>query len=389
MKRFAFLVVVVAALAGAFYWVRTHYDGDVSLAWVSLRSSALALVGQAPRTDSRSSRGACRWSSGIKRGVLAAGAKTPVFPSMTAVAQNADLPITRASVGWVEPIATVTVRARIEGEMVERRVQDGQMVKEGDVLFRLDDREIQAQIARDEARLVKDQATAATKRRTTCAASRSSSARGRRRSSSSTWSRPTRRSPRRTWRRIKPRSRPTASSSATPSCARRSPAASAWCASRKAIWCGRTTPATASSPSRRCSRCGSPSRCPSATSTSLRAALARKERHARARLCGGSDGAARHGPARLRRLGGRHSVRHGHGQGDVRQQGRPALARPVRAGRGRPRHAARRHDGAARRRAAGPGRPFVFVVKPDNTVERRPGRGRRGAGGHRGASRRA
>jgi len=35
------------------------------------------------------------------------------------------------------------------------------MVKEGDVLFRLDDREIQAQIARDEAGLVKDQATAA------------------------------------------------------------------------------------------------------------------------------------------------------------------------------------------------------------------------------------
>jgi len=44
--------------------------------------------------------------------------------------------------------------------MVERRVQDGQIVKEGDVLFRLDDREIQAQIARDEATLVKDQATA-------------------------------------------------------------------------------------------------------------------------------------------------------------------------------------------------------------------------------------
>ena len=76
------------------------------------------------------------------------------------MAQNADLPITRASVGWVEPIATVTIRARIEGEMVERRVQDGQIVKEGDVLFRLDDREIQAQIARDEATLVKDQATA-------------------------------------------------------------------------------------------------------------------------------------------------------------------------------------------------------------------------------------
>ena len=156
MKRFAFLVVVVAALAGAFYWVRTRYDGDVSLAWVSLRSSALALVGQAPRTDSAPGAAPASGQAGRPGGQ----GQNPRIPVVTAMAQNADLPITRASVGWVEPIATVTIRARIEGEMVERRVQDGQIVKEGDVLFRLDDREIQAQIARDEATLVKDQATA-------------------------------------------------------------------------------------------------------------------------------------------------------------------------------------------------------------------------------------
>jgi multidrug efflux system membrane fusion protein len=161
MKRFALLVVVVAALAGAFYWVRTHYDGDASQAWASLRSSALALVSQAPKTDA-APRAAPADGQGKQAGRPGGGGgQNPRVPVMTAVAQSANLPITRASVGWVEPIATVTVRARIEGEMVERRVQDGQMVKEGDVLFRLDDREIQAQIARDEAGLVKDQATAA------------------------------------------------------------------------------------------------------------------------------------------------------------------------------------------------------------------------------------
>ena len=161
MKRFALLVVVVAALAGAFYWVRTHYDGDASQAWASLRSSALALVSQAPKTDA-APRAAPAGGQGNQAGRPGGGGgQNPRVPVMTAVTQSANLPITRASVGWVEPIATVTVRARIEGEMVERRVQDGQMVKEGDVLFRLDDREIQAQIARDEAGLVKDQATAA------------------------------------------------------------------------------------------------------------------------------------------------------------------------------------------------------------------------------------
>ena len=152
MKRFAFLVVVVAALARVHRFC-TRYDGDVSLAWVSLRSSALALVGQAPRTDSA--------PGADEAGRPGGQAQNPRIPVVTAMAQIVHPPITRAKrAGRVEPIATVMIRARIEGEMVERRVQDGQIVKEGDVLFRLDDREIQAQIARDEATLVKDQATA-------------------------------------------------------------------------------------------------------------------------------------------------------------------------------------------------------------------------------------
>lgn len=153
MKRFAFSVIIVAALAGAYYWVRTRYDGDFSLAWGALQSSALALVGQAPAERGAPGQGGARAGAG--------GGQSPRIPVITAVAQSKDLPITRTSVGSIEPIATVTVRARIEGEIVEQRVKDGQMVKEGDVLFRLDDREIQAQITRDEATLAKDQATQA------------------------------------------------------------------------------------------------------------------------------------------------------------------------------------------------------------------------------------
>jgi multidrug efflux system membrane fusion protein len=80
---------------------------------------------------------------------------------MSAVAQTKDLPVTLASVGWVEPIASVTLRARIDGQILEQHAEDGQMVKQGDVLFRLDDREIQAQIARDQATLTRDLANQA------------------------------------------------------------------------------------------------------------------------------------------------------------------------------------------------------------------------------------
>ena len=69
--------------------------------------------------------------------------------------------MTRASVGWVEPLSIVTVRARVEGEVLEQHITDGQLVAKGDLLFRIDDREIRAQIAKDQAMLDRDQATLA------------------------------------------------------------------------------------------------------------------------------------------------------------------------------------------------------------------------------------
>ena len=52
----------------------------------------------------------------------------------------------------------MVVKSRIESQVLEQHVRDGQVVKKGDLLFTLDDREIQALIARDEAQLAKDNA---------------------------------------------------------------------------------------------------------------------------------------------------------------------------------------------------------------------------------------
>jgi multidrug efflux system membrane fusion protein len=68
------------------------------------------------------------------------------------------MPITRTGIGWIEPTARVIVRARIDGTIVERHVHDGAAVAAGDLMFRLDDRELQAQIARGEAALARDRA---------------------------------------------------------------------------------------------------------------------------------------------------------------------------------------------------------------------------------------
>jgi multidrug efflux system membrane fusion protein len=159
MKRITLLVVVVAALAGGFYWVHTKYNGNVAAAWSALLGRTDPAAGAAAAPARGAPAGQAQRSDAGRAG--AGGGDAPRVPVIAATAESSNFPITRTSVGWVEPIQTVTVRTRIDGQIIEQRAKDGQIVKPGDVLFRIDDREIQAQIAKDEAALARDQATVA------------------------------------------------------------------------------------------------------------------------------------------------------------------------------------------------------------------------------------
>jgi multidrug efflux system membrane fusion protein len=78
---------------------------------------------------------------------------------VTATAITADFPIRRYALGFIASPAVVNVNARISSQIVSVAVKDGQMVKAGDLLFKLDSRTLQAQAEHDEAMLAKDQAT--------------------------------------------------------------------------------------------------------------------------------------------------------------------------------------------------------------------------------------
>lgn len=84
-----------------------------------------------------------------------------VVPVITAKAQLEDFSIRQRTIGIMESPAIVVVKSRIESQVLEQHVHDGQVVKKGDLLFTLDDREIQALIARDQAQLAKDNAVLA------------------------------------------------------------------------------------------------------------------------------------------------------------------------------------------------------------------------------------
>jgi len=77
----------------------------------------------------------------------------------TAPVKAQDMPIFRVGIGTVTPTFSVTVKARVDGELDSVGFTEGQDVKKGQVLARLDPRTLQAQLLQAQATRAKDQAT--------------------------------------------------------------------------------------------------------------------------------------------------------------------------------------------------------------------------------------
>ncbi len=80
-----------------------------------------------------------------------------VIPVAVAKADVRDLPIILSGLGSVEAYNTVTVKSRIDGQLVQVAFKEGQEVKEGDLLAEIDPRPYQVALAQAEATLFKDQ----------------------------------------------------------------------------------------------------------------------------------------------------------------------------------------------------------------------------------------
>jgi membrane fusion protein, multidrug efflux system len=83
------------------------------------------------------------------------------MPVGTATVQKGDMPITVAALGTVTPLAMVTVRTQLNGQLVEVAFQEGQMVNKGDFLAQIDPRPYQVALEQAEGQLAKDQAALA------------------------------------------------------------------------------------------------------------------------------------------------------------------------------------------------------------------------------------
>lgn len=82
----------------------------------------------------------------------------------TTPARQGDAPVTLTGIGTVTPLRNVTVRSRVDGELLEVHFKEGQLVKEGDLLIQIDPRSFQAQLAQFQGQLAKDSALLANAR---------------------------------------------------------------------------------------------------------------------------------------------------------------------------------------------------------------------------------
>jgi multidrug efflux system membrane fusion protein len=68
------------------------------------------------------------------------------------------MPVIVEAVGTVQAVSSITLKSRIDSQIMKVNVQEGALVKEGDLLFELDNRTLKAQLGVIEAQIRKDQA---------------------------------------------------------------------------------------------------------------------------------------------------------------------------------------------------------------------------------------
>src|SRR5512135_3361988 len=90
-----------------------------------------------------------------KKGGGAGGRGMPVA---AVPAKTGDISVYVAGLGNVVPNNTVTVRSRVDGQLMEVLFREGQIVRNGQLLARIDPRPFETQLAQVEGQLARDQA---------------------------------------------------------------------------------------------------------------------------------------------------------------------------------------------------------------------------------------
>ena len=111
----------------------------------------------------RDSRTATQAGNAVAPGAATGGRGGPgaggfVVPVVVATAQRGDLPVYFNGLGTVTAFNTVTIRSRVDGQLLNVAFKEGQFVHEGDLLAQIDPRPFQVQLEQAQGQLAKDTA---------------------------------------------------------------------------------------------------------------------------------------------------------------------------------------------------------------------------------------
>ena len=92
------------------------------------------------------------------------GGASRAVPVKATPARTGDVRVYLDGIGTVTPLASVTVRTRVDGELIAVRFHEGDLVKAGDLLAQIDPRPFQVQLEQAQGQMARDQALLANAR---------------------------------------------------------------------------------------------------------------------------------------------------------------------------------------------------------------------------------
>jgi membrane fusion protein, multidrug efflux system len=103
----------------------------------------------------------CKSRSGSSEGASKGRMRNAVIPVDAIKVVKKDVPIDIQAVGAIEASSTVTMKSQVSGELIRVLFREGDFVKKGDELFKIDSRTYEAQLNQVQANLAKDEAALA------------------------------------------------------------------------------------------------------------------------------------------------------------------------------------------------------------------------------------
>lgn len=99
------------------------------------------------------------WFAHQRTGSRAAAPRAdPAVPVTVATVARHDVPVRIHAIGNIEPYTTVSIKALVDGQIVSVHFAEGEEVRRGTILFEIDKRPFEAQLAQAQATLLKDRA---------------------------------------------------------------------------------------------------------------------------------------------------------------------------------------------------------------------------------------